>query len=590
MQPDSPTRSRATHARSYHSPYTEVPRAKLDDIPRVPEAGLQSLLSATLPGVSTGGMFENGSCRPQKFLNPWRTFPAASTVSWNDIVMPMEFKKDLNERSSSDVTLAVYLVQSRTHNVSIRITQRSCGRYITPCAMTPGGGSCLRYLTLTSSRDIKSYIERARLRSGYQTTSLYRTVGILASVAADSLIGRGTRVWRVRKLNELGCPSGPEYALKDIWVHDDRPTEHETILKVKRAKPAYGKYFLTVLDAGFALADSKNSQPDNTRHTIRRGHDFVLTGQILRPRASEPVKQSTPGTSAPPRTSGPSVRSRRFGRSKQSGRSDASGTSSTTGQSTGVSEHIPIASEGGHWGYSKDIITVIEGGSEGLHAIHLTEQVHRNVSSGNILLVKQVKDEGDLGKIIDLEYIKDPEKESNPHDVKAGTYEFMATEVAETAYMHAPEEPILPPFRENQLHDLESVWWVCMWMVLRTVGPLDTPTKQFLDNYRHIFDNHQARHSFLTNAVLFRKYTAHITEGNIPNAMLFWCNRLNESYGDAYAQNQFGNVGADILDGVRRTQKDVLDVLSKTTASYPPELLRLSDPQIMEALLEEKKS
>ncbi|QRV95282.1 kinase domain protein [Ceratobasidium sp. AG-Ba] len=166
-------------------------------------------------------------------------------------------------------------------------------------------------------------------------------------------------------------------------------------------------------------------------------------------------------------------------------------------------EVLPATSRGEHWDYSKanlfprqhyrvvfeeigtpvrhlrsykDMITAIKGGSGGIHAFHLTQRVHRDISSENILLVKEVKAEGDLGIIIDLEHIKDLEQESNLHDVNKGMYQFMATEVAETTYMHAPprgkilgapsEPRAVPPFRQNQLHDVESVWWVFMWMVL----------------------------------------------------------------------------------------------------------------------------
>ncbi|QRV98937.1 kinase domain protein [Ceratobasidium sp. AG-Ba] len=547
-------------------------------IPKVPEIDLQSLLSATLAHVSTGGTFEAVD----------RRLGQAHLVNgrWQCL------KNNLNDQKVPEKKVFRFLETIFQRVLSVA-----------------GVSEPLAHLTVAGS-----------------TTSLYQRTNRTHS------IGRGTRVWRVQNLKELRCPSRPEYALKDTWIHDDRPTRHETILKIKRAQPAYGKCFLAFLDAGFALADWENSQPDNARQTIRRRHGFVLTSQGFRLRASETVNRSTLETSGPLgtlgllQTSGPSVKSRKSGESRQSGRSGGLGTSGTTGQSTSASQYTPIASKGGYWDYSKsnifprqhyriifeeigtpihylrnykDIITAIKGASEGLHAIHLTGHVHRDVSSGNILLVKQMKGEGDLGKIIDLEYVKVLEKESNLRDVKMGTYEFMATEVAEIAYMHAPpentflrapKEPILPPFCQNQFHDLESVWWVCMWMVLRTFGPLDTSTRQFLDDYRHVFDNHQARHSFLTNAVLFRKYTVHIAERNIPNAMLFWRNHLNKGYGDAYAKNQFGNVRMDILDGVRKTQKDVLDVISKTTADYPPDLLHLSDLRVMEDLLKEMKS
>lgn len=52
----------------------------------------------------------------------------------------------------------------------------------------------------------------------------------------------------------------------------------------------------------------------------------------------------------------------------------------------------------------------------GLHSIHLAGRVHCDVSSGNILLVKERN--GYTGKFIDLEYAKKVTVESDPHDLK----------------------------------------------------------------------------------------------------------------------------------------------------------------------------
>ncbi|QRW02379.1 kinase domain protein [Ceratobasidium sp. AG-Ba] len=612
----------------------------------------QTLVRFTVAGYVTPLSERTNRSRPDAYVHlSQKTFPAASTVSWEDIIMPMEFKKALKEKSSSDDYAKVmwsmhhamrndarrrFVFGLTLENTSARLWFNDrCGVVSSEIfdinkdwrsfvhivfGISRAEWSELGFdpdVSLVKSEENKAQYDITIRSCMNRANSVYRTVGILANVAADSSIGRGTRVWRARKLDELGCPSGPERALKDIWVHDDRPTEHDAIHNIVNAQPAYKKYFLTVEDAGFALADSKNSLPDNTRHTLRRGQDFMLTGQVLRPRASENGDQNTSGTSGPSAQSKSSGKSKKPSKSRQSGRSVVPGTSSTTGQSTGASQHTPLASARGQWDYSKvnffprqhyrivfeeigtpvhdlrcykDIITAITGGSEGIHAIHLTRQVHRDISSGNILLVREVKDEGDLGKIIDLEYLKELEKESSPHEVKTGTYESMATEVAETTYIHArpakmtfrapPKTWVLPPFRQNQLHDLESVWWVCMWMVLRTVGPFDTPTRQFLDHYHEVFQSHHARNTFLVHHSVFQRLTAHFAKSDITDAMTIWRDRLIESYAAAYAKNEFGNVSADILDEVREVQKEALDVISEATANYPSNLSCLSDPEL----------
>ncbi|QRW09697.1 hypothetical protein RhiLY_08696 [Ceratobasidium sp. AG-Ba] len=331
-------------------------------------------------------------------------------------------------------------------------------------------------------------------------------------------------------------------------VYDDHHTKQKTVHTIKTEQSLYKKCLLAVLDPGLALTGSQNSHPVNAGHRTRRGQDFVLAGRVLQSWASGNEDQSTLGMHERSEMSGPLEKSR------NAGRSGASWTSGTNRQPTGISQHTPVTLGVKHWYYSKanifphrhyrivleeigtpvrhlrnykDMITAIKGGSEGTHAIHLAQRVHRDISSENILLVKEVKDEADLGIIIDLEHIKDLEQESNPHDVNKGMYQLMATEVAYTTYMHAPprgkildspsEPRTVPPFRQNQLHDVESIWWVFMWMVLRIVGPFDIPNKEFLVNYSSIFD--KGRNIFFANEPIFEKYTAHSAKRDIPDAM-----------------------------------------------------------------------
>ena len=57
----------------------------------------------------------------------------------------------------------------------------------------------------------------------------YKTLEVLADYGADTLIGRGTRVYKVeRQSDKKVC------VLKDVWIDDDRDTEdviYENILK-----------------------------------------------------------------------------------------------------------------------------------------------------------------------------------------------------------------------------------------------------------------------------------------------------------------------------------------------------------------------
>jgi serine/threonine protein kinase len=55
---------------------------------------------------------------------------------------------------------------------------------------------------------------------------------------------------------------------------------------------------------------------------------------------------------------------------------------------------------------------------EGLHAVHISKRVHRDVSSGNILLVPASGSLQERGVITDLEYAKVIRDTSMSHDVK----------------------------------------------------------------------------------------------------------------------------------------------------------------------------
>ena len=67
----------------------------------------------------------------------------------------------------------------------------------------------------------------------------YRTKRMISNIGADTLRGRGARVWEVAELdgNSEEKDSGLTCVLKDSWVDEDRRREGE-ILKQVRADPA----------------------------------------------------------------------------------------------------------------------------------------------------------------------------------------------------------------------------------------------------------------------------------------------------------------------------------------------------------------
>jgi hypothetical protein len=102
---------------------------------------------------------------------------------------------------------------------------------------------------------------------------------------ADALLGRGTRVFEARKLDDEGNPVGDTVATKDVWGDDDR--EREGTVREKSHQGARGedkvlieKYFLTVLDHGDVVI---NGQVDHIRDLIMRHRDVPVDRRFLLP-------------------------------------------------------------------------------------------------------------------------------------------------------------------------------------------------------------------------------------------------------------------------------------------------------------------
>ncbi|KAF8909102.1 hypothetical protein CPB85DRAFT_1562587 [Mucidula mucida] len=114
---------------------------------------------------------------------------------------------------------------------------------------------------------------------------------------------------------------------------------------------------------------------------------------------------------------------------------------------------------------------------QGLESIHLAGFVHLNISPGNCLLY-----EGQL-KISDLEYArKYISQGENITPLTPGTPGFMAVEYQRGQYMfqtgggckanldlYSRKTPSTLHFQFNFLHDLESVIWIYLWLLLETV-------------------------------------------------------------------------------------------------------------------------
>ncbi|KAJ3830886.1 hypothetical protein F5878DRAFT_521849, partial [Lentinula raphanica] len=103
-----------------------------------------------------------------------------------------------------------------------------------------------------------------------------------------------------------------------------------------------------------------------------------------------------------------------------------------------------------------------------LRILHRVGWIHRDISGGNIYWFA----DEEIGLLGDFEYathLKEPRR----HNVRTGTPFFMAAETLANSYLFTgdtespvvPNETSPPSFSHNPLHDLESIWWILVYIL-----------------------------------------------------------------------------------------------------------------------------
>jgi Fungal protein kinase len=106
---------------------------------------------------------------------------------------------------------------------------------------------------------------------------VFRTELILSDFATDALRGRGTRIFKARKLNPAtGQVGRGPVATKDVWVDDDCDREEWIRAKIEEGANEEDalliqQYFMTVLHHGDVLIFG---QTDHTRNLVMHQADF----------------------------------------------------------------------------------------------------------------------------------------------------------------------------------------------------------------------------------------------------------------------------------------------------------------------------
>lgn len=106
---------------------------------------------------------------------------------------------------------------------------------------------------------------------------VFRKIGLISAVGAETICGRGTRVWKVWEVGEDGL-SDKIYVLKDAWIASDRESEDKVVAQiVKEARATLSpsesailiKCLLTMFIAGPVIlgSDRSNSTIDGRKRT-----------------------------------------------------------------------------------------------------------------------------------------------------------------------------------------------------------------------------------------------------------------------------------------------------------------------------------
>ncbi|KAL1660405.1 hypothetical protein GGF50DRAFT_63256 [Schizophyllum commune] len=368
----------------------------------------------------------------------------------------------------------------------------------------------------------------------------YITVATLANIAAENGIGRCTRVFRAYKEDESPRQF---YVIKDSWLEAGRQTEHEIYVRIMSAIRQHD--WDALYDDPIALdripthegkiidpQRGKLSTEDRTKFFIpvlaseRVKVDGVIdnTQDVLARRYAIPVH--------------PKVYSIWDGAVLTVGqRSVLTGVAgipegSIPRQDKGCflneiparEHHRTVMKEGKGLHAIKNIhlaFSTVRDVSYALFILHSVGFLYRDVSAGNILRYD------DRGVLADLEYVKGVD-EVTTHCKRTGTADFTAVEVVDGVFLVTPDEgeaaPLMDdngdeddaedddsankkdvsrqgptfitidgrhvPWRFRDAHDLESIYWVMLWLLFRHAPEVDPPNydrQKQLDRYEQMF-------------------------------------------------------------------------------------------------------
>ncbi|KAL1747729.1 hypothetical protein HDZ31DRAFT_80291 [Schizophyllum fasciatum] len=358
----------------------------------------------------------------------------------------------------------------------------------------------------------------------------YITTGVLSNQAAENGFGRCTRVFRAYKEEDAAKNPKTFYAIKDSWLEKGRRTEfaiyqdiinavgghdwkasHEPAPALRRlisytsqkpADPFYDLsaeerklFFIPIIAGGKVHA---GGVIDDTHTVIGRGYDFPLDGRKVYSVWDTAVLTAKQG----------SVLTGVIGNDHLTGHPKQ--TSGIFLRAIPAREHHRIVMEEGQKLLDdmdiKSVFSTVKDAAYALFILHSVGFLYRDISAGNILR------HAGRGVLADLEYVRSV-GELQSHNMRTGTADFAAVEVVRGDFLVAPalqpggyhfpdpedlEDELAPipsvdtsVWRYRDAHDLESIYWLVLWILLRhntsrTVPSSYDPIKK-MNRYNEIF-------------------------------------------------------------------------------------------------------
>ncbi|TBU26366.1 hypothetical protein BD311DRAFT_779715 [Dichomitus squalens] len=182
----------------------------------------------------------------------------------------------------------------------------------------------------------------------------------------------------------------------------------------------------------------------------------------------------------------------------------------------------------------------------------LADWVHRDISSGNLLWDPKSK----RGILSDLEYAKEFNTEgTGSSDPKTGTPAFMATEIISQRLilfsnfnlsLEDKKDALLKPIIHNFQHDLESFFWLLLWILTTRISTCTPHLKSYTDRLFLVDGRLDQTH----RVTPFRERTiGSEVQGLLPDDMKVFADRihiLNQALCDASIKRHldFGNVAS----------------------------------------------